>query len=60
MVGVGDVPPAAFPQNRVFRRAARRVCPAPAENAIFFYSHKKIILILVDFLGITLYNVYYK
>ena len=34
--------------------------PAPAENAIFFYSHKKIILILVDFLGITLYNVYYK
>lgn len=59
-VGVGDVPPAAFPQNRVFRRAAGRVCPAPAENAIFFYSHKKIILILVDFLGITLYNVYYK
>lgn len=53
-------PPAAFPQNRVFRRAAGRVCPAPAENAIFFYSHKKIILILVDFLGITLYNVYYK
>ena len=59
-IGVGDVPPAAFPQNRVFRRAAGRVCPAPAENAIFFYSHKKIILILVDFLGITLYNVYYK
>ena len=50
----------AFPQNRVFRRAAGRVCPAPTENAIFFYSHKKIILILVDFLGITLYNVYYK
>lgn len=52
--------PAAFPHNRVFRRAAGRVCPTPAENAIFFYSHKKIILILVDFLGITLYNVYYK
>lgn len=49
---------------RPFRKIAfsgrGRVCPAPAENAIFFYSHKKIILILVDFLGITLYNVYYK
>lgn len=51
--------PRPFRKSR-FPQAAGRVCPAPAENAIFFYSHKKIILILVDFLGITLYNVYYK
>ena len=47
---------------RPFRKIAFSAgagCGPACENT-YFYSHKKIILILVDFLGITLYNVYYK
>ena len=59
-VGVGDVPPRGLSAKiGAFRRAAGGCARPLVENAIFFYSHK-IILILVDFLGITLYNVYYK
>ena len=43
-----------------FSAGLRAGCARPLRRMRYFYSHKKIILILVDFLGITLYNVYYK
>ena len=51
---------------RSFRKIAfsaglRAGCARPLRRMrYFFILTKKIILILVDFLGITLYNVYYK
>mgnify|MGYP002239890841 CR=1 FL=1 len=60
-VGVGDVPPAAFPQKSRFPQGCGPGVPGPCgECDIFLILTKKVILILVDFLGITLYNVYYK